>query len=175
MLKLTRRDFLAAICGLSVTAALVFVSQIQPVMADVGSVRGWVVLLIGGIILAIVTSISLLPWLKQHVVTGTVIASICVVVGMWLEGWNIVVPTMTHPRLILWAGYNPSSTEWTLTAASFALFTFLFLILFKLFPPISIWEVAEGRVIEQAQAELELPLPESSTPVRRRRWGIARR
>jgi molybdopterin-containing oxidoreductase family membrane subunit len=107
-------------------------------------------------------------------VASTVIASFCVVVGMWLERWTIIVPTLTHPRLIAWAAYTPTATEWALTVASFALFAFLFLIIFKLFPPVSIWEVAEGRVIEGVQTQVEVPLPESSTPVRRR-WGISRR
>jgi molybdopterin-containing oxidoreductase family membrane subunit len=131
-------------------------------------------LLIVATTFAVATGISVLPWLKQHIVASTVIASFCVVIGMWLERWNIVVPTMTHPRLIRWSGYNPTTTEWALTVASLALFAFLFLVFFKLFPPVSIWEVAEGRVIGQSQAQVQVPLPESSTPVRRR-LGITRR
>src|SRR5574342_204718 len=32
-------------------------------------------------------------------VTGTVVASVAVVIGMWLERFNIVVPTSLHPRV----------------------------------------------------------------------------
>lgn len=163
----------AVAAALSLT--LVFAPQLQLIAADTGSAGGRAVLVAVAAVLALVTGVSLLPWLKRHVVASTVIASICVVVGMWLERWNIVVPTMTHPRLILWSGYTPTATEWTLTLASFALFGFLFLIFFKLFPPVSIWEVAEGRVIQRTQAQIEMPLPESSSPPQRRRWGIARR
>lgn len=162
----------AASTAMAVTLA--FLPQTQPITTDIGNISGRTLLLFIASAFAFVTGISVLPWLKRHIVASTVIASFCVVVGMWLERWNIVVPTMVHPRLIPWAGYNPTATEWTLTAASFALFAFLFLILFKLFPPVSIWEVAEGRIIEEAQAQVEVPPPESSTPVRRR-WGIARR
>lgn len=169
------RFAMATAVSTALVLMLAFLPQVQPVVADIGNVNGRVVLLIVTAVLVIAMGISLLPWLKQHIVTSTVIASFCVVVGMWLERWNIVVPTMTHPRLILWAGYTPTITEWTLTLASFALFAFLFLIVFKLFPPVSIWEVAEGRVIEQTQAQVEVPLPESSTPPRRRRWGLAQR
>jgi molybdopterin-containing oxidoreductase family membrane subunit len=168
------RFALAATISMALALMLTYLPQVQPVMAGIGDVSGHGVLLTVTIILALVTGISILPWLKQHIVTSTVIASFCVVVGMWLERWNIIVPTMTHPRLIPWLGYTPTATEWSLTVASFALFAFLFLIFFKLFPPVSIWEVAEGRVIEQTQAQVEVPLPESSTPPRRR-FGIARR
>jgi Ni/Fe-hydrogenase subunit HybB-like protein len=129
------------------------------------------VLLMTGVALAIAAGISVLPWLKPRVVARTFIASFCVVLGMWLERWNIFIPTLTHPRLIAWSSYVPTVTEWSLTAASFALFALLFVVFFKLFPPVSIWEVAEGRVIEQARAGIEMPLPEPSTPARRG-WGI---
>jgi molybdopterin-containing oxidoreductase family membrane subunit len=167
--------FTLATAASSATAlTLALLPQAQPVSAGVGNVSGRAFLLIVAIGLAVATGISLLPWLKRHIVAGTVIASACVVVGMWLERWNIIVPTLAHPRLIAWAGYTPTVTEWALTAASFALFVFLFLIIFKLFPPVAIWEVAEGLVIEQAQSQVEVPPPESSTRVRRR-WGIERR
>jgi Ni/Fe-hydrogenase subunit HybB-like protein len=167
--------FAAATAVSSATAiTLAFLPQAQPVSAGIGNISGRTFLIIVAVALAVATGISLLPWLKRHIVATTIIASICVVVGMWLERWNIIVPTLAHPRLIAWAGYTPTITEWTLTAASFALFAFLFLIIFKLFPPVAIWEVAEGRVIEQAQGQVEVPLPESTTNVRRR-WGIMRR
>jgi Ni/Fe-hydrogenase subunit HybB-like protein len=169
------RFALATASSTVLVLALVFVPQLQSITADIGNLSGRDVLPTVTIVLAIATSISVLPWLKRHIVASTAIASGCVVVGMWLERWTIIVPTMTHPRLIPWAGYTPTATEWSLTAASFALFAFLFLIFFKLFPPVSIWEVAEGRVIERTMTQIDMPLPESSTPSRRRRWGLARR
>jgi Ni/Fe-hydrogenase subunit HybB-like protein len=113
-------------------------------------------------------------WLKTRPVTVTVIASFCVVIGMWLERWNIVVPTMTHPRLIAYAAYHPTITEISLTAASVALFCMLFLIFFKLFPAVSIWEVAEGRVIEEAKSKVVIPIPEASEDNRQRSLGFRR-
>ncbi|MBW7881395.1 MAG: polysulfide reductase NrfD [Caldilineaceae bacterium] len=116
--------------------------------------------------LAVFTS---LPWLKQHMVAGTVFASGCIVAGMWLERWNILVPTLSHPYLIEWTSYFPTLTEWILVLASFALFALLFLVFFQLFPPISIWEVSEGRVIERAESKVEIPMPQPSLPERERR------
>ncbi len=120
-----------------------------------------------------VAMLAFLAWLKQRPITATVIAATLVVIGMWLERWNIIVPTMTHPRLIDYSIYLPTVTEAALTAASIALFVFMFLVFFKLFPAISIWEIAEGRVISEAQASVDIPEPEPSEMARRlRRWGL---
>ena len=101
-------------------------------------------------------------WLKANPVTGTVIASALVVVGMWLERWNIVIPTVTHPMLVAYGKYTPSLTEISITLASVAGFVLMFVIFFKLFPAISIWELAEGRVIEEAKSKVVVPQPEIS-------------
>jgi len=162
-----RPRFAVATAGASALAlTLALLPQTQPVTVAVFDISGRAVLFTLAIAFAVATGISALPWLKRHLVASTVIASACVVVGMWLERWNIVVPTVTHPRLIPWSGYRPTFTEWSLTIASFALFGLLFLVFFKLFPAVSIWEVAEGRAIEEARARVRVPLPESSTPAR---------
>ncbi len=101
-------------------------------------------------------------WFKKRPVTASVVASVLVVIGMWLERWNIIVPTMTHPRLAPFSSYAPTVTEISITAGSVALFVLLFLGFFRLFPAISIWEVAEGRVIDKAQSEVAIPQPEPS-------------
>lgn len=111
-------------------------------------------------------------WLTARPVTSAVLAGGFVLIGMWLERWNIIVPTMTHPRLVAYAIYQPTLTELSLTAASIAMFCLLFLVFFKLFPAVSIWEIAEGRVIEEARSKIVLPAPEPSDGRRLRRWGI---
>ena len=92
---------------------------------------------------------------------------------MWLERWNIIAPTMTHPYLADWTVYQPTMTEISETAASVALFIFLFTLFFKLFPVISVWEIAEGRVVDAAQAQVSIPMPESSA-IPKRRFGERR-
>jgi len=87
-------------------------------------------------------------------ITGTVVASVSVVIGMWLERFTIVVPTLVNPRLPWDRGlYFPTWIEWSLTAAFFATFILLYMIFTKFFPIVSIWEVREGR--ERGLAEVE--------------------
>ncbi len=122
---------------------------------------GYLLLLLAALAL-LMAGVSLLPWLKRHLVAASVTASALVLLGMWLERWNIVVPSLARGRLIPFLWYRPTLTEWSLTAASVALFVLLFLVFFKLFPPVSIWEVAEGRVLDAARREVRVPLPEPS-------------
>lgn len=90
---------------------------------------------------------------RTRTVTGTVITSILINVGMWLERYNIVVPTLTRPRLPFpVAGYLPTWVEWSVLAGSLALFAMLYVLFSKLFPIISIWEVREGEEIAAGQA-----------------------
>lgn len=167
------RFALASIGGAAITALLVFApdviftttTSIDPSLQILGLTL--LVIFVGIPILAF------LAWLKPRPITATVIAAALVVIGMWLERWNIIVPTMTHPRLIGYSIYLPTVTEVALTAASIALFIFMFLIFFKLFPAISIWEISEGRVISEAQASIDIPEPEPSDMARRLgRWGL---
>jgi len=46
----------------------------------------------------------------------------------------------------------------------------MFIVFFKVFPAIAIWEQADGRVIEDAQKQVVIPEPEPSE--KRRRWGL---
>ena len=95
--------------------------------------------------------------------------------GTWLERWNIVVPTVTHPRNIAYSMYTPTLTEIGLTVASVALFVLMFVVFYKFFPAVSLWEVAEGRVVESAYGQVSIPVPEPSvTDQRKRRWVFGR-
>ncbi len=83
---------------------------------------------------------------RTRTITGTVVASISVCIGMWLERFTIVVPTLVNPRLPWHRGlYFPTWIEWSLTAAFFATFALLYMIFTKFFPIVSIWEIREGR------------------------------
>jgi molybdopterin-containing oxidoreductase family membrane subunit len=77
---------------------------------------------------------------------GVVTASVSVEIGMWLERFLIVVPSLSQPRLPLTAAvYTPSWVEWSLFAAFVAMFILLYAVFTKLFPIVSIWEIREGR------------------------------
>jgi Ni/Fe-hydrogenase subunit HybB-like protein len=111
-------------------------------------------------------------WFKNHPIAATFVAAGAVLVGMWLERWYIIVPTLTHPRLIPYTTYSPTLTEISLTAGSLALFGLMFLVFFRLFPVVSIWEVAEGRVIEEAHSKVSIPPPEPAGQKQPRQWGF---
>ena len=69
------------------------------------------------------------------------IASIGVLVGMWLERYLIIVPTLSMPRLsAAWGRYSPSWVEISITVATFAAMAALYLVFSKLFPIVSVWE-----------------------------------
>ena len=78
---------------------------------------------------------------------GTLIAGIAVVIGMWLERFNIVVPTSVNPRWEMESlgHYLPSWVELSIMAATFAGFILLYMVATKFFPIISVWEIKEGR------------------------------
>ncbi|MHB0968931.1 MAG: NrfD/PsrC family molybdoenzyme membrane anchor subunit [Thermoanaerobaculia bacterium] len=79
-------------------------------------------------------------------VWGTVVASIFVEIGMWLERFLIVVPSLSSPRLPMKASsYIPSWVEWSLFAAFISTFILLYALFTKFFPIVSIWEIREGR------------------------------
>jgi molybdopterin-containing oxidoreductase family membrane subunit len=85
---------------------------------------------------------------RTRTVAGTVITSILINIGMWLERYNIVVPTLTRPRLPSpVAAYFPTWVEWSILLGSIALFALLYILFSKVFPIISIWEVREGEEI----------------------------
>lgn len=105
------------------------------------------------ILTCFVIPFTLLANNKTRTIKGTLIASISVNIGMWLERFTIVVPTLINPRMPYERGiYTPTWVEWLILAGCFAAFTLLYMIFTKLFPIVSIWEVKEGR--EKAVAEV---------------------
>jgi len=92
-----------------------------------------------------------LAFSSLRTITGTVIASIAVNIGMWLERFLIVVPTLSRPRLPYEHGiYHPTWVEISIFAGEVAALCLLYVIFAKLFPIISIWELRE----EHEEAEV---------------------
>lgn len=92
---------------------------------------------------------------RKWAIGATVIASAFIVVGMWIERYTIVVPTLMKlsGRGYEAGMYYPSWVEWSITAASLCGFALLYVLFAKLFPIISIWEIEEGE--EAIEAKLE--------------------
>jgi Ni/Fe-hydrogenase subunit HybB-like protein len=69
------------------------------------------------------------------------IAGVAVLIGMWLERFIIIVPTLARSRLpAAWGRYAPTWVEISISAATFAVMALLYLIFAKLFPIVSVWE-----------------------------------
>jgi len=83
---------------------------------------------------------------KKWPIGSTCIASAFIIVGMWIERYSIIVPTLTkydeHGRAAHICA--PTWVEWSITLGSVAGFVLLCVVFAKLFPLISIWEVEEG-------------------------------
>ncbi len=99
---------------------------------------------------------TLLPCLlvahpRTRTIPGILVAAILVNIGMWLKRFVIVVPTLQVPLMPFDFGrYQPTWVEWSITAGAFAGFVLIFALFSKLFPIISVWEVAEEERISQA-------------------------
>src|ERR1700719_3617524 len=92
-----------------------------------------------------VIPVPILAIKRLRTITGTAIASATVVVGMWLERFLIVVPSLERKFLpYSWGTYRPTWVEDTLMASSFGLMALLYLLFSKFVPMISIWEMKVG-------------------------------
>ena len=108
----------------------------------------------GMFLFCFVIPLPLLSLRKTRTPLGTLIASISIIIGMWLERFVIVVPTLTNPRLPNEAViYSPTWVEWSVLAGCVSFFVLLYMIFTKIFPIVSIWEVREGR--EKSMAEVQ--------------------
>jgi Ni/Fe-hydrogenase subunit HybB-like protein len=112
--------------------------------------------------------VIILSFRKTKTITGILIASISVLVGMWLERFTIIVPTLANPRLPYLSGpYFPTWVEWGIMLGSFSFFVFLYLLFSRFFPIISIWEVHEGKEVglKEVEERIKSYLPETAENV----------
>ncbi len=88
---------------------------------------------------------SILSLKKLRTIAGCVVASSTVLVGMWLERFLIIVPSLGHKYLpYSWGTYRPRPVEIMITASTFAAMALLYVLFSKLVPIISIWELKVG-------------------------------
>src|SRR5216110_2615782 len=72
------------------------------------------------------------------------VVSILVLIGMWFERFNIIVPSLGHDFYpYTWGIYYPSPTDTMIVIGSFAWFFLLFLGFIKVMPSLSVVEVKE--------------------------------
>ena len=97
---------------------------------------------------------TILSLKKLRTITGCVIASFGVLIGMWLERFLIVVPSLGHKYLpYSWGVYRPRPVEIMITISTFAAMTLLYVLFSKLVPIISIWEMKAGQHPAHASSE----------------------
>ena len=93
------------------------------------------------VFLNFVVPFVLLSVRRLRTIATATVASVCVLVGMWLERFVIVVPTLANPRLAAASSlYTPTWVEIAITAATFAAMVMMYLVFSKLFPIIAVWE-----------------------------------
>jgi molybdopterin-containing oxidoreductase family membrane subunit len=102
---------------------------------------------------------------RLRTITGCVIASFGVVIGMWLERYLIVVPSLRYKYLPYSYGqsYYPQPVELIIAGATFVAMGLLYVLFAKFVPIISIWELRAGEHPSPAlhpQATKEHPLGE---------------
>jgi Ni/Fe-hydrogenase subunit HybB-like protein len=115
---------------------------------------------IGGLVIP--PLLILMPWTRN--IWGIVAASFLIDVAMWIERYFIVVATLRVPLMPYEPrNYGPTWVEWSIIAASFALFSLLITIFIKIFPLLAVWEVAEEREAE-LEAKIEAPATAASRP-----------
>jgi Ni/Fe-hydrogenase subunit HybB-like protein len=108
----------------------------------------------GMVLCCFVIPVPILAIKRLRTITGTVVASSFIVVGMWLERFIIVVPSLSQPRLMPSnVVYHPTWVELFITLGFFATFILLYVLFTKIFPIVSVWEIQEGR--EKSIAEVQ--------------------
>ena len=92
-----------------------------------------------------VVPMMVLPFRAGRRPLGSAVVGIGILIGMWLERFLIVVPSLSHPRLGYTMGtYSPTWVEWGILLGSFGMLGFLYFTFVRLVPIVSIWEVREG-------------------------------
>ncbi len=92
-----------------------------------------------------VVPFALLSIRRLRTIVGCVVASVSVLIGMWLERFLIIVPSLAHKALpYSWGTYQPQPIEIIITISTFAAMALLFALFAKFIPVISIWELKVG-------------------------------
>lgn len=111
----------------------------------------------GFAVFGVVVPLALIIFPKTRTVSGIVLASVLVNIGMWLKRYVIVIPSLGLPLLPYeWGVYSPTWVELVITGAAFAGFALIFTLFAKCFPIISIWEVEEAEEEKAAECDMRV-------------------
>ena len=94
------------------------------------------------VLLCFVIPFPVLAFKRTRTILGTSIASVSILIGMWLERFLIIIPTYSEPVLPYERGsYMPSWVELSMMAGLCAGFVLAIILFSKFFPVVSIWEM----------------------------------
>ncbi|OGR31831.1 MAG: polysulfide reductase [Desulfuromonadales bacterium GWC2_61_20] len=114
-------------------------------------------MLIGNALLPIVT--MCFQRLRRSIAVMLVV-SLLVNVGMFIERFLIIVPSLAHKNMpFVWGSYAPSWVEISVNLAAVAGFTLLFTLFAKFFPIVAVTDVRELEVLQA-----EVPLGRAKLP-----------
>jgi Ni/Fe-hydrogenase subunit HybB-like protein len=95
---------------------------------------------------------------RTRTLNGYLAAALLVDIGMWIERFNIIIPTLALPQLSYSPGlYFPTWVEVSIVAGTFAGFTLIYLSFSRLFPIISMWETEEPSEAKPSSPALPAP------------------
>jgi molybdopterin-containing oxidoreductase family membrane subunit len=131
--------------------------------------RFWFQIIAGLILPAIILAVP-----RTRTITGYLVAALLIDIGMWVERFDIIVPSLALPQLpYAWGQYSPSWVEISITAAAFAGFALIYLVFSRTFPIISMWETADQSTHKKFSTKI-LPTP-TRTLIERSDSGSASR
>jgi len=102
-----------------------------------------------------VAVLAVLPFalLIKYIRTSTrhlFVISLLVIVGMWIERYLIMVPSLVISDIpFSWGSYFPSPIEISIITGTFAFFGLNFLLFIKLFPVVSLYEIKEMLALQK--------------------------
>lgn len=107
--------------------------------------------------LVFVVAMLALPWTRT--VFGITLAAVLINVALWIKRMIIVIPSLQVPLIEgdALGVYNPTWVEWSIIAGSFAAFLLVFVVLSKLVPFVSLWEIYEGDKMHAASSAAPSP------------------
>ena len=100
--------------------------------------------------IGIIVPLIVVGFPRLRTIRNITIAAIIALIGLWVNRYLIVIPTLETPYLPIqdtrpdWIRYAPTWVEWSLTVAGVSVFGMLFMLASKFFPVISISEVANN-------------------------------
>jgi len=110
------------------------------------------------VVLNFVLPLVCLSYLGRGPLGRMAMAAGAVLIGMWLERYLIVVPTLLEPRLGLpTAAYSPSWVEWAVLVASLALFGLAFWTLARVLPLLPLTPERRRGPLNPARDRLSAP------------------